>query len=202
MPGATLTPCEKNGNRIGQTRSTRWVVPSRGSDPRPCTVGKEGDGRENKGGKVPPASPRKEESERCKRCGGTWHPAVKFTPHVNKTLQTNSNHAQNLLLQYMDEMDTGLAIVAKPYRIPPGNLNWIGSLDGSVAVVTRRTKTPIPCTKIEEGAGFVMVRWEGILIVRIYLSPKIRLADVKDRLDEISRKIRGSGSDNNQRKGL
>lgn len=115
---------------------------------------------------------------------------------MNRILQTNSNHArhaQNLLLQCMDEMDMSLAIVAEPYRVPPGSPNWIGSSDGSVAIVTRRTKAPIPCTRVGEGAGYVIVRWGEVHIIGVYISPNIRISAVEDKLDEISRRIRALG---------
>lgn len=107
-------------------------------------------------------------------------------------MQTNSNHArraQDLLLQCMDERDTSLAIVAEPYRVPVGNPNWIGSSDGSVAVVLRRTKYPIPCLTVKRGEGFVIAKWGKTIIVGVYFSPRLSVAEVEDRLDAISRSV-------------
>lgn len=115
-----------------------------------------------------------------------------FTPKV-KILQTNSNHARhahNLLLQRMDERDMSLAIVAEPYRVPEGNPNWMGSSDGSVAIVTRRTASPIPCLAAKRGEGYVIARWGKVTVVGVYLSPRLAIAEVEERLDAISRDVR------------
>lgn len=90
----------------------------------------------------------------------------------------------------MNERDSSIAIVAEPYRIPEGNPNWSGSSDGLVAIVTRRTKAPIPCQVVKQGQGFVTVKWKKTLIVGIYLSPKLTIREVEERFDKINRNIR------------
>lgn len=90
----------------------------------------------------------------------------------------------------MHERDVGLAIVSEPYRIPTGDPQWVGAPDGSVAMVWRRTKHPLPYTAVDSGDGFVLARWGGILLVGVYFSPRFSTADLEDRLDAISRSVR------------
>lgn len=122
---------------------------------------------------------------------------VKFTsPRSYKIVQTNLNHArhaQELFYQCMDERDVGLAVIAEPYTVPKGNPLWAGAVDGSVAITWRRTEYPVPCAPLEAGDGLVMVHWGGVLVVGIYLSPRLRVADVEERLEKVARSIRLRG---------
>lgn len=103
----------------------------------------------------------------------------------------HARHAQELLLHCMrGERDVSLAIMAEPYRIPPGNLQWAGASDGSIAVTWRRTRDPLPCTKVETGDGYVLVRWGEMLVMGVYLSPRQRITEVEERLDRMTRSIR------------
>lgn len=81
----------------------------------------------------------------------------------------------------MDEHDIGLAIVAEPYRILEGNPNWFGVPGGSVTVIARKTKSPLPCTLLAEEEDFVSVKWGDTVFVGVYLSPRLRISEVEDR---------------------
>lgn len=112
-------------------------------------------------------------------------------------LQINLNHArraQDLLAQFMNERDASVAIISEPYRVPAGDPQWIGSADGLTAIVWRRTRSPLPCTRAFEGRGYVAIRWGGMCIVSVYLSPRLSIAEVEDRLDGLSREIRAIGN--------
>lgn len=111
-------------------------------------------------------------------------------------MQTNLNHArhaQELFYQCMDERDIGLAVIAEPYRIPEDNPLWAKATDGSVAATWRRTENSVPCNKEEAGDGFIAVRWGGILVVGVYLSPRLRVIEVEARFERIARCVRARG---------
>lgn len=118
----------------------------------------------------------------------------KFTPlRPHKLVQTNLNHArhaQELLLQLMDERDTDIAIIAEPYRVPTGNPLWVGAPDGSVAAVWRRSKNPFPCSLEDRGNNFVLVKWGEIWIMGVYLPPRLRISEVEECLDRFERSLR------------
>lgn len=112
-------------------------------------------------------------------------------------MQVNLNHArraQDLLMQLLDERDLGLAIISEPYRIPAGNPHWVGSPDGSAAIVWRRSNASRPLNRVGGGDGFVMARWGEVFIVSVYLSPRLTIREVEDKLDEISGAIAGLGN--------
>ncbi|XP_018362911.1 PREDICTED: uncharacterized protein LOC108761074 [Trachymyrmex cornetzi] len=81
----------------------------------------------------------------------------------------------------MAERDMGIAVVAEPYRIPNGHPHWAGSRNGTVAITWRQTTTPLACTPMEDG--------ETILI-GVYLSPNIDLAQFDQGLDELEGHVR------------
>lgn len=108
-------------------------------------------------------------------------------------MQVNLNHAhhaQELLLQYMDERDSGMAVIAEPYRVHTEHPAWAGAPDGSVAITWRRTTNPVLCNREEAGDGYVLVRWGGVLIMGVFLSPRLRLAEVEERLARMERAVR------------
>lgn len=114
----------------------------------------------------------------------------------HRIVQVNLNHArraQDLLMQLLDERDSGLAIVSEPYRIPAGNPNWVGSPDGSAAIVWRRSRAPVPLGRVGGGDGYVIAKWGRVYIVSVYLSPRLSIAEVEGALDGISGLLAGLG---------
>jgi len=111
----------------------------------------------------------------------------------NKILQANTNNAraaQDLLIQEAAERDCGLLVIAEPNWVPPGNPHWAAARRGreaKVAITWRRTRSenPLPCTQLEAGEGFVAVRWGDMVVVGVYLSPNMNLADYEERLGQI-----------------
>lgn len=93
-----------------------------------------------------------------------------------RLVQVNLNHARrahDLLMQVMDKRDSGIALISEPYRVPTGNPQWVGSTDGYAAIVWRRTRHPVPCTKVGTGPGYVVARWGATLLASVYLSPAL-----------------------------
>lgn len=108
-------------------------------------------------------------------------------------MQANLNHArhaQELLLQYMDERDLGMAVIAEPYRVPTEHPAWAGAPDGSVAITWRRTRNLVPCNREEAVDSYVLVRWGSVLIMGVYLPPRLCLAEYEERLDRMERAVR------------
>lgn len=119
---------------------------------------------------------------------------VTFTPQSpSKIMQANLNHArhaQELLLQHMDERDLGMAVIAESYRVPTEHPAWAGAPDGSVAITWRRTRNPVPCNREEAGDSYVLVRWGSVLIMGVYLPPRLCLVEYEERLDRMERAVR------------
>jgi len=113
-----------------------------------------------------------------------------------KILQANLNHArqaQDLFLQALAERDCGLGIVAEPY---PGSTNprhpqWMVSRCGLAAITWRKAANSPPCTRIEVGEGYAVVRWGSIVAVGVYLSLRLDSAQFARRLDAIGECLRG-----------
>jgi len=107
----------------------------------------------------------------------------------NRLIQINLNHAssaQDLLHQVMAERGVDIAVIAEPYRVPPGNARWASDPTGKEAAITwRHTDTSLPCTFVEAGSGYVAVRWGKLLVVGVYLPPRLTVSEVEGRLDDI-----------------
>ena len=103
-----------------------------------------------------------------------------------KFLQGNVNHsagAQDLFLQSMAEWGIGPAVISEPYYVPPQE-NWVGDLDGSVAVVARTGTSP-PLTSVERGRGYAVAGWGELTIIGVYFSPNRPLAEFELFLDSV-----------------
>ena len=101
-------------------------------------------------------------------------------------LQANLNHcagAQDLLLQSMAEWDVDVAVACEPYYVPP-HPNWIGDLEGNVAVLVR-TATGPPLSMVERGSGYVVAERGEYVIIGAYFSPNRSLAEFEVFLDSI-----------------
>ncbi|TLM46683.1 hypothetical protein FEC32_18895, partial [Acinetobacter baumannii] len=96
-------------------------------------------------------------------------------------LQGNINHcarAQDILLQSMAEWSIHVAVVAEPYFVPARD-NWLGSIDGLVAIIGQTLINP------SRGRGWVAAVSDGIGIVGAYFSPNKSLADFEGFLVEL-----------------
>ncbi|XP_018368223.1 PREDICTED: uncharacterized protein LOC108764459 [Trachymyrmex cornetzi] len=108
----------------------------------------------------------------------------------NKILQANINHScdgHNMLLQIMAENDYTMAIVSKPYWVPDNNTNWTANDRRTVAITWRRVENPLPSMPLEKGDNFVAVRWGDMVLIGVYLSPSLDVAQFGQTLEEIER---------------
>lgn len=108
-------------------------------------------------------------------------------------LQANLNHAcqaQDLFLHSLAERGCGLGIIAEPYRVPPNHPLWAVSRCGRAAITWRTVTNYPPCTPLMAGEGYVAVRWGLIVVISIYLTPALVLAQFRRGLDEIGECIR------------
>lgn len=101
-------------------------------------------------------------------------------------LQANLNHcaaAQDLLLQSMAQWKIDLAVACEPYYIPSRG-NWMGDLDGSVAILTGPGVAP-PLLMLESGSGYVAAEWGEYIVVGTYFSPNRGLTEFETFLDTV-----------------
>lgn len=79
----------------------------------------------------------------------------------HRLLQFNANHssmAQDLLRHALLEWRIGLAVLAEPYcvlRLP----SWLGSADGSVAIMSSADLGASPLTPLRSSGGLVVAQW-------------------------------------------
>lgn len=99
-----------------------------------------------------------------------------------------------MLLQYMDERDSGLAILSEPYRVPTDDPRWIASDDKTAAILWRKATVVLPINKVEAGQGFVIAKWGNTFVVSVYMSPRLNIEEVEDRLDRIARFVATFGA--------
>jgi len=115
---------------------------------------------------------------------------------ANKLLQANLNRAraaQALLEQYAAERDYGIMVISEPHWVPPRHSQWAavrGGSDVEVAITWRRSEKPLPCTFLEAGSGWVVVRWGDMVVIGVYLPPSLSHADFDSRLGQIEGRVR------------
>lgn len=113
--------------------------------------------------------------------------------HQSDLLQGNLNHsagAQDLFLQHLAEWEIGLAVVAEPYFVPNNHPQWVGDVDGSVAIVAGGGAESPPLVRKEAGRGFVAATWGEYAVVGVYFSPNRPLADLEAYLDALGPVVR------------
>lgn len=60
---------------------------------------------------------------------------------------------------------------------------------GSV-VITWTDRVSMPCVPLTAGDGYVAVRMGSVVIVGVYISPALHLADFEERLEALGRLVR------------
>ncbi|XP_011858651.1 PREDICTED: uncharacterized protein LOC105556181 [Vollenhovia emeryi] len=91
----------------------------------------------------------------------------------------------------MAERGCGLAVIAEPLK-GPKHPCWLYSKNGRVALHWRRTaEKSTPCSNAKTGNGWASIKWGGITIVGVYLSPNLARVEVEDRLEELETFVRG-----------
>ncbi|XP_050490454.1 uncharacterized protein LOC126873526 [Bombus huntii] len=76
------------------------------------------------------------------------------------------------MFQSLTERRIGLAAVAEPYSIPDAS-RGAEDLIGPVAIFWTGIARSPSCSVIEQGRGFVAVKWGDLAVVAVYVSPNI-----------------------------
>lgn len=92
-------------------------------------------------------------------------------------------------MQKMADYDCGLGIVAEPYRAID-DPNWTQCLNGLAAIVRRDTVNSPLLEPMVRGRGFVVAKWGPIVVMSVYLSPRLSLKSVTRRLHILGRNAR------------
>ncbi|CAH2107634.1 unnamed protein product [Euphydryas editha] len=95
----------------------------------------------------------------------------------------------DLFLQSVAEWSVGVAVAAEPYSIPD-RPNWVGSRDGSVAVVGSTVPHSPPLLVKDKGTGYVAAEWGGVTLYGVYFSPNRSLAAYEVFLHNLETSIR------------
>lgn len=78
-----------------------------------------------------------------------------------------------------------MVLVAEPYRVLH-TPNWIGDLDGLVAVTwTSTAGTSASGVLLEQSKGYVAIEWTGMMVVGAYVSPNSGLVAFGEFLDGV-----------------
>jgi hypothetical protein len=108
-----------------------------------------------------------------------------------RVLQTNLNHcarAQDLFFQSLAQWMISVAVVAEPYSNPPRD-DWIGDVDGCVALVGRAMAGGPLLTDVLKGKGYVVALCGNVGFIAVYFSPNRCLADFERFLGEIGARV-------------
>lgn len=90
-------------------------------------------------------------------------------------IQANLNRSravQDVLLKIFDDRGISIAVISEPNNVPEDS-RWHGSADSSstVAITWQGASHPQKCQKLDSGKGYVIVRWEEIILIGCYFSP-------------------------------
>lgn len=77
-----------------------------------------------------------------------------------------------------------MAVVAEPYFVPPSS-NWVGDVDGLVAIVASSSTGAPPLTVVARGRGYAAVEWRETVLIGVYFSPNRSLAEFEAFLVEV-----------------
>lgn len=101
--------------------------------------------------------------------------------------QINLNHcdiAQQLLGQSVAESKCDVAIIAEPYRIPPGDGNWIAD-NAKTAAIWTTGGHPIQQVVYQADEGFVIAKINEIFICSCYAPPRWTIEQFNQMLDRL-----------------
>lgn len=94
------------------------------------------------------------------------------------------------MLHTMAEKGIGLAIASEPNKISKDHPCWYADKGNSVAATWRETGDLPLFNKLEKGYGFIAVKWGKLVVVGVYIPPKLLIAQYEKRLDRITSCIR------------
>jgi hypothetical protein len=83
------------------------------------------------------------------------------------------------------ERKIGLAVVAELYSIPDAS-QGARDLLGLVAILWTGIAGNTSCSIIEQGQGFVAMKWGDLAVVGVYVSPNISRAEYASFLDGVA----------------
>lgn len=116
-----------------------------------------------------------------------------------RIVQLNVNYsgsAQDNLLNLMEEMDVGLAVISEPHRIPKEDNRWCYSMEDSPVsgIIWRRCEEKIlPMQRLESGPG-CFTKWNNIVVGSCYNSPNAPIRSFNTFLDALHLVIMGHGN--------
>lgn len=126
------------------------------------------------------------------RRGGGPYVGVKYNKMAG-ILQANlhkSRPAQDLMLHTMAERGIGLAIASEPSKVPKNHPCWFLDKGGKVVATWRETGDLPLFSKLEKGFGYIAVKWGRLVVIGVYILPKLPIDQYERRLDRITGCIR------------
>lgn len=114
---------------------------------------------------------------------------IKGEPDL-KILQTNLNHcrtAHDLLLLNAHNMEVDIVVVSEPYTTP---VNWFTDTTGRAAIYVtgKGIRNSKQLTLVKSDKGFVIIKYNGYLIVSVYVSPNINQQEFETYLTYVAGK--------------
>ncbi|KAI4472929.1 hypothetical protein M0804_015552 [Polistes exclamans] len=85
----------------------------------------------------------------------------------------------------MREIGADIAIVSKPWWVPPRDEKWFSSLGGTPLSAIVAGKGERTCSLVRRGLYFVAVKWGDSLVVSVYFPPSENLNSFSRLLDEL-----------------
>ncbi|KAI4473030.1 hypothetical protein M0804_015512, partial [Polistes exclamans] len=93
--------------------------------------------------------------------------------------------AGDLLIQRMRECGAGIAVIAEPWWVPPGDEKWFSSLGGAPLSAVLVGESRRPCSLVHRGNFFVAVKWGDSLVISVYFPPSEVISKYCRLLDEL-----------------
>ena len=107
--------------------------------------------------------------------------------------QLNLNHcfaAQQLLHQAATEPLSDIAVISDPYRIPPGNGNWVAD-KSSLAGICTTSKLPVQEVVLTSEEGYVVAKVNGVFYCSCYAPPRWSTERFTQMVDLLSMELTG-----------
>lgn len=99
-----------------------------------------------------------------------------------------------MFVHTMAEGGFGLGVASEPNKIPENHPCWYADT-GNRVVITWRDVGGYPMfSKIEKGDGYVAVKWGKMVVVGVYIPPKLQTIRYEAKLRKISACIRRNRS--------
>lgn len=96
-----------------------------------------------------------------------------------------SREAQDLMLQHAIELRASLCVVSEPARLPVTQ-QWYLSLNGLAAIYINDRDTISSVNLISKSDNFVVIRYNDLHIISVYISPNVSIAEYSAFLDDLT----------------